>query len=94
MTAYAFGKLTVRHTDWIDEYTRRIGPLFKQYGAEVVAKGPATVLEGDNKAPDIAICIAFPSEEAAKNWYHDSETQALVKLRQSGSDFELILVGK
>lgn len=94
MTAYAFGQLTLQHTDWMEEYTRRIAPLFKQYGAEVVAKGPATILEGKGSLPDVAICISFPNADTAQRWYNDPETQELVKLRQTGSEFELLLVGE
>ena len=38
------------------------------------------------------INIAFDSVEAAKGWYEDPENQALVKLRNSGSHFELLLL--
>lgn len=94
MTAYAFGQLKLHNKDWMEEYTRRIAPLFKQYNAEVVAKGPATLLEGKGSLPDVAICIAFPNADAAQRWYDDPETQELVTLRQTGSEFELMLVGE
>ncbi|SMF30074.1 Uncharacterized conserved protein, DUF1330 family [Alteromonadaceae bacterium Bs31] len=92
MTAYAMGELTIHNKDWMEEYTHKIGPLLKKHGGEVVAKGQPSLLEGKRPLPHVAICIAFPNSDAAKGWYNDPENQALVKLRQSGADFELRLV--
>jgi len=92
MTAYAVGELTVHNKDWMEEYTQKIGPLLKKHGGDVVAKGQPLRLEGSRELPNVSICIAFPSGDAARGWYNDPENQALVTLRQTGADFELLLV--
>lgn len=92
MTAYALGQLTIHNKDWMQEYTARIGPVLKKHGGEVLAKGQPTKLEGQADVPHVAICIAFPSMDAATAWYNDPDNQQLVALRQQGSNFELLLV--
>ncbi len=92
MSHYAIGQLHIRNTNWLEEYTAKIGPLFEEFGAEVIAKGKPQTIEGKSNGADIAICIAFPSEANAKQWYAACESQGLVTLRQSGSDFTLDLV--
>lgn len=92
MTAYAIGQLTIHHTDWLEEYSAKIGPLLSRHGGRVLAKGQPSQLEGRAKLPNILITIEFPDSQAAKSWYQDPDNQALVRLRQSGSDFELLLI--
>jgi uncharacterized protein (DUF1330 family) len=38
------------------------------------------------------VMIEFPSMENARAWYNDPDYRSLIKLRQSGSTLDLILV--
>jgi uncharacterized protein (DUF1330 family) len=40
---------------------------------------------------DILVVLEFPSVGAAKAWYADPDYQPLIRLRQSGSDIELVV---
>ena len=42
--------------------------------------------------PSAIVVIEFPSMAAAKAWYSDPAYAPLIKLRQSGSDLDFILV--
>lgn len=94
MSAYAIGYLTVRNKDWQAEYgPRQTEQLKKHQGKVLAAPGSAmAVMEGDVKLPNAIVLIEFPSMEAAKGWYNDPDQAALIKLRQTGADFDLILV--
>jgi len=92
MAAYAIGQLTIHNTDWMQEYTEKIGAVIQQHGGRVVAKGQPQQLEGTAALPNVLISIEFPDSQAAYAWYQDPANQQLVNLRQSGSNFELLLV--
>lgn len=92
MTAYAVGQLTVHNNDWVDEYSSKIGGVIKKHQGQVLAKAKPEQLEGKAVLPDALVTIAFPTMDHAKAWYNDPETQYLVELRQTGANFELLLV--
>lgn len=92
MAVYAIGQLTIHNTDWMAEYGPRIAKLFEEHQGKVIARGEPTQLEGSADLPNVLISIEFPNREAAIGWYNDPENQELVKLRQQGSNFELLLV--
>jgi len=92
MPVYAIGQLTIENKDWMEEYTAKIGPLLKKHQGRVIAKGEPSQLEGNAALPHLLITIEFPNSDAAHSWYDSPENQALVKLRQRGARFELLLV--
>lgn len=49
-------------------------------------------LEGDGDLPDAIVVLEFPSMEQAQAWYNDPEYAPMIKLRQSGSDLDFVLV--
>jgi uncharacterized protein (DUF1330 family) len=93
MAAYAIGALTVHATDWQKEYGEKMPDLIRKHDGKLVAKGPAQALEGDNRLPGTVVMIEFPSVEQARAWYDDPAHEALKRLRRTGADFDLILVG-
>lgn len=94
MSAYAVGFLTVRNKNWQEEYgPKQAALLQKHQGKVLAAPGSAMeVMEGSVKLPSAIILIEFPSMQAAKGWYNDPDHAALIKLRQTGADFDLTLV--
>ena len=92
MTAYAIGQLTVHNSDWLEEYGSKIGGVIQRHGGQVIAKAKPEQLEGEATLPDALVTIAFPSMDDARGWYNDPDNQYLVELRQTGANFELLLI--
>jgi len=91
--AYLVGLVTVKNKDWVKEYRLNNSELLKKYGGRILVRGkPATVLEGTAPAADAILVVEFPSMEKANAWYRDPDYQPLIKLRQSGSDVDFVLV--
>jgi uncharacterized protein (DUF1330 family) len=65
----------------------------KHGGKVLVGSGAAMeALEGEENLPSTIIVLEFPSIEQAKAWYHDPEYAPLIKLRQTGSDANIVVV--
>ena len=48
--------------------------------------------EGGDGLPTMMVVIQFPTMEQAQAWHDDPDYQPLIKLRQTGSDMDMILV--
>ncbi len=94
MAAYVIARLEVRDTAWREAYSSKTGELIRKHGGKVLAPFASKVeaLEGNAKLPTNVVILEFPSKEQAKAWYNDPEYAALIKLRQTGAEGELILV--
>jgi uncharacterized protein (DUF1330 family) len=93
MPAYVLGRVQMRDPSWVAEYGTKIQPLLQKHGGRyVVRPGKMEILEGSTPLPSGIVVLEFPSMEQARAWYHDSEYTPLIKLRQGGSDVELVLV--
>ncbi len=94
MAAYVIVRvLEMRDTAWRTEYGPKTVALMGKHGGKVLVGGGAMErLEGSGKLPSNIVVLEFPSREHAKAWYNDPEYAPLIKLRQSGSDAELVLV--
>jgi uncharacterized protein (DUF1330 family) len=91
--AYMVGLVTVDNKDWIAEYRSKNSELLDKYGGRILVRGkPAEVLEG--KAPDVhaILVVEFPSMDQARGWYNDPDYQPLIKLRQTGSKADFLLI--
>jgi len=49
-------------------------------------------LEGTGQLPSVIVVLEFPSMAQAKAWYNDPAYAPLIKLRQTGSDLDFVLV--
>lgn len=74
------------------QYGPALVPLFKKYGAEVLASDTAgIVVEGEGRMMNAI--VKFPSEEAALGMYYDPEYVAVKKLRtENTSNCTMVLV--
>ena len=83
---YMIVNLTVTDKDEYRKYEKGFFPILKQYGGEFVTydDNPLT-LEGTDPIEGRSIIFKFPSEQAAKDWYADSDYQALSEYRRSGT---------
>jgi uncharacterized protein (DUF1330 family) len=83
----------MRNPSWVQEYGQKIQPLLQKYGGRyLVRPGKMETLEGTASLPSGIVVLEFPSMEQARAWYRDPEYAPLIKLRQGGSDVELVLV--
>ncbi len=93
MVAYAIGRLQVRNTEWREDYRAGTGPLVEKYGGTYIVRGGDMVrFEGGDGLPTMMVVIQFPTMEQAQAWHDDPDYQPLIKLRQTGSDMDMILV--
>jgi uncharacterized protein (DUF1330 family) len=93
MPAYVIGRVQMRDPSWVEEYGRKIQPLLQKHGGRYLVRArQLEPLEGATSLPNVIVVLEFPSLEKARAWYHDPEYAPLIKLRQGGSEVELVLV--
>ncbi len=93
MSAYAIGRLTMRDPSWLGEYGPKTEALVKKHGGTYLVRGgEMEQLEGGSGLPNVMVVLEFPSMDAAKAWYNDPEYAPMIKLRQTGSDLDFVLV--
>ena len=86
--AYFLVKVTVTDQDAYGEYRAGFGAVFAQYGGEVVAaSSDLLVWEATT-----TVIIRFDSRAEALAWYNSDAYQALVRIRQSASTADFILL--
>ena len=89
--AYFIAKLTITDQETMGEYRAGLGAVFQQFGGEVVAAdGDPTVLEGEWEG--LTVIIRFESRAEALAWYNSDDYQDLVRIRQSASTGDFILL--
>ena len=68
MSAYVIVEATVLDAESRNRYASQVEPLFREFGAEVIAFGPWQVLFGE-PAFDNGMILRFPDNETALAWY-------------------------
>ena len=90
--AFIVAKLTITDEDTYGTYRAGFGAVFQEFGGEIVAaSGAPTVLEGNWDATTTVI-IRFDSRAEALAWYNSDGYQELIRIRQSASTGEMILL--
>ena len=93
MAAYAIGRLEMRDPSWVQEYGPKTAALVAKYGGKYLVRGQSVErLEGTGKLPSVVVVLEFPSMEQARAWYNDPDYAPMIKLRQTGSDLDFVLV--
>jgi len=93
MPAYLIGAVDVSDPSWLEEYGPKVGALVEKHGGRYLVRGGKTeVKEGAAPSSRVMVVIEFPSMENAQAWYNDPEYAPLIKLRQTGSSGDLVLV--
>lgn len=85
--------MTIHSREWMDQYFAEVSTLIESYGGKFVVRGgdPQT-LEGAEALPDAAFVLEFPSREQATAFWNSPEFKPLIRLRQTGSHLEAMLV--
>ena len=92
MTAYAVFEVTITNSSFLEKYMDPTAKLVAKHGGQYLALGSPEKIEGERKPPSALVILEFPSIESAKAWHEDPEYQPLIKLRQTGSLSEALLV--
>ena len=85
MSAYVIVEATVLNAESRNRYASQVEPLFREFGAEVIAFGPWQVLSGE-PAFDNGMIIRFPDNESALAWYQSPAYQSLLEIRAAAFD--------
>ena len=95
VSAFIIGRLQIDNRDWMEEYFSKAPPLVESYGGVfLVGGGNPVKLEGDDKFPVEAFVVEFPSREQALAFWHSEAYAPLIKLRQTGSRLNAIVVDR
>ena len=90
--AYLLAKLTITDQETYGAYRTGFGNVFQQYGGEILAVSTEpTVLEGEWEATT-TVLIRFDSRAEALEWYNSDDYQELIRIRQSASSGDFILM--
>tara|TARA_B100000886_G_C20259272_1_gene422160 strand:+ start:250 stop:564 length:315 start_codon:yes stop_codon:yes gene_type:complete len=84
--AYIIANLVIHEKDKYRNYEKGFFPLLKKYGGEFVTyDNESEHFEGTSPIDGRLIIFTFPSPEAARDWYNDTEYQELAEHRRSSS---------
>jgi len=81
MSAYIIFNYKILDATRIDEFTALTKPINEKYQAEVIVACPAVAVEGS--IMDKIVIYKFKDFDSATKWYHCSERQQLMTLRDS-----------
>ncbi|HYM29969.1 MAG TPA: DUF1330 domain-containing protein [Candidatus Cybelea sp.] len=92
MAAYIIANVDVTDPAAYDNYRKQVMATVTKYGGKFLVRGGAlTKLEGDQSWARVVV-LEFSDSAAARKWYDSSEYRPLIKLRQSASRSNLIMV--
>lgn len=90
-SAYVVGHITVKDPDKWARYRERVPASLQPWKAELVFRGElVSVLSGQHGHTDTVV-IRFPDLDAANGWFNSPAYQALIPLRQSAAEVDLLL---
>ncbi|MCH7942947.1 MAG: DUF1330 domain-containing protein [Proteobacteria bacterium] len=93
MKAFIIGRMKIHSRDWMEEYFSKVPDLIKAHsGCFVVRGGDPKRLEGEENLPDAVFILEFPSRDHALGFWNSDEFKPLIKLRQTGSSLEAMVV--
>lgn len=91
MPVYMVVNLSITDKEPYRLYEKGFFGFLKKYGGEFITYDDQPItLEGESPRPGRMIIFKFPSEQAAKNWYADSEYQSLSEHRRAGTRLEFL----
>jgi len=93
MPAYIIGRMQVREPSWLEKYRATVPSLIARHGGRYVVRGgKMETLEGQAPLPTSFVVLEFPTMDDARGFYRDPDYAPFIKLRQAGSDLEMVLV--
>ncbi len=87
MSAYMISQVTVTDKEKFQRYIASTRAVAAKYGAKPVAIGTQPkMLHGESDGHQMVFVIEFETMEKLDAWHNSDEYQALVSLREEGSD--------
>lgn len=87
MSAIMMSQLTVTDREAFQDYLVKSKELAGSYGAELLYRGKLTgALNGEPHRHQMVVIAKFPDMAAIEAWHKSPEYQALVPLREKGSE--------
>lgn len=91
MPAYMISHVTVTNKEKFESYLAKTQIVGAKYGAKPVAVGmQPKMLNGESDGHQMVFVIGFPTMEKLDAWHHSDEYQAIVALRDDGSDQHMV----
>ena len=92
MAAYLIvDELNVSDPETIKDYIKKAGVTIKANGGELLASGIPEALEG-GWLPKRCVLVKFDTMERLKSWWNSDEYQALIPIRTSVSENNIIII--
>jgi len=91
MSAYMISQVTVTDKEKFENYLGKTRTLAAKYGARPIAIGAQPkMLNGESDGHQMVFVIEFETMEKLDTWHNSDEYQALVSLRDEGSDQRMV----
>ena len=92
MAVYMIAQLEITDAETFKRYSEQVAATVQQYGGRYLVRGGSVeTLEGAVSGRRLVV-VEFDSKESAKRWYSSAEYVPLIKLRQSASEGDIVLV--
>ena len=92
MAVYMIAQLEITDAETFKRYSEQVAATVQQYGGRYLVRGGSVeTLEGAVSGRRLVV-VEFDSKESAKRWYSSEEYVPLIKLRQSASEGDIVLV--
>ena len=91
MSAYMISQVTVTDQQKFQSYLAQTQPIAAKFGARPIALGgQPKMLNGESDDHQMVFVIEFPTMEKLDAWHSSDEYQAIVSLRDEGSDQHMV----
>ena len=91
MPAYMMSQVTVTNQEKFQSYLAQTQPIAAKFGARPVAIGAQPkMLNGESDGHQMVFMIEFPTMEQLEAWHHSDEYEAIVALREEGSQQHMV----
>ena len=88
---YVIANFDIHDAETYRTYEKGFFPLLKKHKGEFFTFDDNTVtFEGSDPRTGRVVMFRFPSEEAARTWYHDPEYRALSEHRRAGTELKFL----
>ena len=88
---YVIANFDIHDAETYRTYEKGFFPILKKHKGEFFTFDDNTVtFEGSDPRTGRVVMFRFPSEEAARTWYHDPEYQELSEHRRAGTELKFL----
>lgn len=87
MSAFMISRITLRDSAKFKEYLQASKKIASTYGAELILNGSYRYnITDDPNDHELVVAACFPDVESIRRWHDSDEYQAIVALREAGSE--------